>query len=152
LSKVLRHSAEEEGIIIRPDGFMLLNDVLKVHFIAKFNATLKDIQSMVASNAKQRYEIKENTELPGQYLIRAVQGHSIKTVQDEELLCKLSEDINEVNNVFNYVSVCHGTYKEVLKPILETGMCRMTRNNIHFAPGLYLPGINDVISGMRNSC
>ena len=152
LSKVLRHSAEEEGIIIRPDGFMLLNDVLQVHYIAKFNATLADVQGMVASNAKQRYELKENPDFEGQYLIRAVQGHSIKTVQDEELLTKLSEDFGEADSIYSFVSICHGTYKEVLKPILENGMCRMSRNNIHFAPGLMLPGTNDVISGMRNSC
>ena len=33
---------------------------------------------------------------------------------------------------------------------MESGLCKMARNNIHMAIGL--PGKNEVISGMRNSC
>jgi 2'-phosphotransferase len=150
LAKVLRHSAKEEGIEIRADGFCNLTDVLNVKYISRLNPSLADVQAVVEDNNKKRYELKKHEQFPDVWMIRAVQGHSITEVQDEELLQKISTDISEAENVFNYDAVCHGTYDEVLKIILETGMCRMTRNSMHFAPAI--PGTQEVISGMRNSC
>ena len=74
-----------------------------------------------------------------------MQGHSIKEVKDEELLTPITKE-----TVFNYTQVVHGTYRNVLEPIMKTGLCRMARNSIHLAIGL--PGEKGVISGMRSSC
>ena len=74
--------------------------------------------------------------------IRAVQGHTIKTVQTEELLDKIT-------NPFAYNQVIHGTYLQPLPQIMQTGLNKMARNHVHMAVGL--PG-NGVISGMRSSC
>ena len=52
-------------------------------------------------------------------------------------------------NLFNFTEVVHGTYKHVYELIINSGLCRMARNNVHFAIGL--PGKNGVISGMRSS-
>ena len=75
-------------------------------------------------------------------LIRATQGHTIKTVKTEELL-------DRIKNPFEYNQIIHGTYREPLPLIMQTGLNRMARNHMHLAIGL--PG-NGVISGMRTSC
>jgi RNA:NAD 2'-phosphotransferase (TPT1/KptA family) len=46
--------------------------------------------------------------------------------------------------------VIHGTYYKVLDTIKKEGLCKMSRQHIHFAVGL--PGEDGVISGMRSSC
>jgi len=69
-------------------------------------------------------------------MIRAVQGHSMKEVKDEETLSSISADIAQEVNVFQFSEVVHGTYRGVLSPIMENGLCRMARNNIHMAIGL----------------
>merc|ERR1711879_963758 len=83
-------------------------------------------------------------------MIRAVQGHSIKTVLDSELLqpLSLSSQIPE--------KCVHGTYSSYWTSILAKGLlagglsAKGERNHIHFAPYDY----NDkrVISGMRSGC
>lgn len=75
-------------------------------------------------------------------MIRAVQGHSMKQVTTEDLLIKIT-------NPFDYVQVIHGTYRDPLPLIMQTGLNRMNRNHMHLAIGL--PG-DGVISGMRSSC
>ena len=71
-------------------------------------------------------------------------------MKDDALLTRISNDINDEENVFNYAEVVHGTYENVLDVIMETGLCRMARNHVHMAIGL--PEQNTVISGMRTSC
>ena len=48
---------------------------------------MNEVQFIVASNDKKRFELSEEE---GVLLIRAVQGHSMKTVQTEELLEKIT--------------------------------------------------------------
>jgi RNA:NAD 2'-phosphotransferase (TPT1/KptA family) len=43
----------------------------------------------------------------GEWMIRASQGHTIKSVKDDDLLTK-------IDNPFEYGEVIHGTYKNVL--------------------------------------
>jgi 2'-phosphotransferase len=57
LSKILRHSAINEGIKIRSDGFCNLEDVLKSKMIKKYNPTFDDIMACVNDNNKKRFEI-----------------------------------------------------------------------------------------------
>jgi 2'-phosphotransferase len=91
LSKLLRHDAVNQGLEIRPDGFMRLNDVLSVKWIAKFKPTMADVHDVVESNNKKRFELKQDDTFPEMWLIRAVQGHSIAAVSDEALLTKIGE-------------------------------------------------------------
>ena len=44
----------------------------------------------------------------------------------------------------------HGTYYNVVEPIMTTGLNKMARNHIHMAIGM--PGKKGVISGMRSQC
>merc|ERR1712043_118088 len=65
--------------------------------------TLEDVQNVVKSSDKQRFDIKTEN---GDHLIRAVQGHSIKAVQDDSLLRRLHVDDSD------FPAVCvHGTYR-----------------------------------------
>lgn len=67
---------------------------------------MKKIEDVVANNDKQRFQIitKVCTEkgINGRY-IRATQGHSIKGVQDDDLLEPLTD-------FEKYPVVVHGTY------------------------------------------
>jgi len=82
--------------------------------------------------------------LQGIQWIRANQGHPPKTVSDSELLVEITDPAS--------APICvHGTYKKVLPLVLQTGLSRMGRNHIHFAPGLASEN-GGVISGMRGNC
>lgn len=102
--------------------------------------TREDIRAVVADSDKQRFEISL---INGNEMIRAAQGHTIRSVNDEELLTEVTDS--------SLIPVCiHGTYQSAIESILANGMNRMSRNHMHFAPGL--PAEDGVISGMRKSC
>ena len=82
-------------------------------------------------------------DIDGELMIRAQQGHTLKKIEDEELL-------ELITNPFAYNEVVHGTYYEPLPLIMKGGLNRMKRNHIHFALGT--PGKAGVISGMRATC
>ena len=145
LSRLLRHDAERQGLKIRSDGFCHLDQVLEVSYIKKFNPTMADLNTVVDSNDKKRLDLQQ---IDGQWMIRAVQGHTISAIADEDLLTAISTDIDQSENVFRYTEVFHGTYKHSLTGIMRVGLSRMKRNHIHMAPGL--PGGGKVISGMRS--
>jgi len=54
--------------------------------------TLLDIEGVVADNEKKRFELIEQR---GLFLIRAVQGHSIIAVKNDDLLKALSLSIKD---------------------------------------------------------
>ncbi|PGH11597.1 hypothetical protein AJ80_07067 [Polytolypa hystricis UAMH7299] len=70
---------------------------------------------------------------PSHYLIRATQGHSMKTVEAESLLQKLSLADSPLPLPS---TVVHGTYHAAWPRILASGGLKcMSRNHIHFASG-----------------
>lgn len=147
----MRHDAENQGLQIRPDGFISLDDVLNVDYIKRLRPTVDDVFTVVEDNNKKRFEVKKNEQFADLWLIRAVQGHTIKAVKDEDLLVPITANFKDEYNVFNFdKGVVHGTQSDVLKFVMDTGLCRMARNHVHMAIGL--PGEDGVISGMRNSC
>ncbi|RHZ78256.1 hypothetical protein Glove_166g287 [Diversispora epigaea] len=136
LSNILRHSAEKRGLEIGDDGFVKLNDLLKLQqFKGK---SVEDIQFVVENNDKQRFSLKtENSEL----YIRANQGHSIE-VKDLEL-----EKITDHEQI---PTVIHGTYLNRWKFIEKEGLRKMNRNHIHCSIGHF--GDPNVKSGLRANC
>ncbi|KGQ12777.1 tRNA 2'-phosphotransferase 1 [Beauveria bassiana D1-5] len=92
LSRLLRHQAENAGIKLDGEGYAPLDKVLQWGPLASLGVTLADVQAVVATNEKQRFSLKPTTTNtttpaspaaapstnPGDYLIRANQGHSIK--------------------------------------------------------------------------
>jgi 2'-phosphotransferase len=140
LSYLLRHGAHKEGLPIRSDGFVKINDVLNTPQIKQFNFTQGDILEAVQKNNKKRFVIKK---IDGLLYIKATQGHSIEL---KDLALKPVKSLAEIPTRI----VVHGTYMKHWPSIKTQGLCRMKRNHIHFAIGEY--GSNVAISGLRNNC
>ncbi|KAK6804400.1 hypothetical protein RDI58_002184 [Solanum bulbocastanum] len=142
LTRILRHMASELNLNMRNDGYVKVQDLLKLNLKTFANVPLRshtvdDVKEAVQKDNKQRFGLLEEN---GDLLIRANQGHTVKIVETESLLKPiLSAD---------EVPVCvHGTYKKNLESILEHGLKRMKRLHVHFSCGLPMDG--EVISGMR---
>lgn len=141
LAYLLRHGATKEGLKIRPDGFVNVDEILA--HLAKKQLKLgpRQLQDIVDNNDKKRFELKS---LDGVLHIRAVQGHSLNHIQEESLMTKLTAAAAAA-----YPTVVHGTYFSSWASIAVQGLSKMGRNHIHFAIGE--PGEAGVISGMRRS-
>lgn len=134
--------AVELKLEIGSHGYVRVDDLLKLNLTTYAKVplrahTIDDIKEAVRRDNKQRFSLLEEN---GKLLIRANQGHSIKTVTSESLLKPiLSAD---------ELQVCvHGTYRKNLESILQSGLKRMERLHVHFASGL--PTDGEIISGMR---
>ena len=140
LSWILRHHAKELGLDITTDGWVNLEQLLKLPQILSKHADITLIQKVVAENDKKRFELKQDGV---QWYIRAVQGHTISDVIEEGLM-------DLITDPKLYPIVIHGSYAKNWESIKGGGLNKMKRNHIHLAQGL--PGEGKVISGMRGSC
>ncbi|XP_038893116.1 tRNA 2'-phosphotransferase 1 [Benincasa hispida] len=142
LTRILRHMAAELNLNMRSDGYVKVQDLLKLNLKTFANTplrshTIDDIREAVRKDNKQRFSLLEEN---GELLIRANQGHTVAVVETESLLKPILSA--------EEVPVCvHGTYKKNLESILESGLKRMKRLHVHFSCGL--PTDGEVISGMR---
>jgi len=111
------------------------------------HATQEALEQITNSNEKKRFEMSI---IDGRHMIRAVQGHSMKSVSDSELLQPL-----DLNGRLPEKCV-HGTYIRHWTSISSKGLLagglgdKGQRNHIHFAPYDYSD--KRVISGMRAGC
>ncbi|PWY73819.1 hypothetical protein BO94DRAFT_538864 [Aspergillus sclerotioniger CBS 115572] len=169
LSLLLRHAAEKEGLKIDAQGYANVADVLSWRKLKSLKVTFPEIIEAVANSDKKRFallyapastptetEEKEAAEskeesttaaitasttdsTPTHYLIRATQGHSIKSVEAAHLLEKLTlEGKDKLPG-----TVVHGTYHSAWPAIVASGGLRcMGRNQVHFATG---PGVEEVL-------
>ncbi|KGN56605.1 tRNA 2'-phosphotransferase 1 isoform X1 [Cucumis sativus] len=142
LTRVLRHMASELNLNMRSDGYVKVEDLLKLNLKTFANIplrshTIDDIREAVRKDNKQRFSFLDEN---GELLIRANQGHTVTAVETESLLKPILSA--------EEVPVCvHGTYKKNLESILDSGLKRMKRLHVHFSCGL--PTDGEVISGMR---
>ncbi|QCE02920.1 2'-phosphotransferase [Vigna unguiculata] len=88
LTRILRHMASELNLKMRNDGFVKVNDLLKLNMKTFANIPLRshtvdDIKEAVRRDNKQRFSLMEEN---GELLIRANQGHTVTTVETESLL------------------------------------------------------------------
>lgn len=145
LSSVLRHRAVELKLNIRNDGYVAVEELLKLNVktharVPLYSHSVDDIREAVKRDNKQRFGLREEV---GILMIRANQGHSIELVDSEGLLKPILSA--------EEVPVCvHGTYLNCLESIMKDGLKRMKRNHVHFARGLSKD--SGVISGMRGNC
>ncbi|GAA6053090.1 hypothetical protein JCM3770_000379 [Rhodotorula araucariae] len=142
LSYILRHGASKEGLTLRADGFVRVDDLMKRPKLKGCN--METLERIVRDNAKQRFSMR--TEPTGEngadeLWIRANQGHSVKVEALELKPVEKAEDVP---------TMVHGTYNRLWPAIEKEGLKVMTRNHIHCAVGL--AGETGVISGMRNNC
>ncbi|KAF8020427.1 hypothetical protein BT93_G0978 [Corymbia citriodora subsp. variegata] len=144
LTRILRHMAAELNLNMRSDGYVKVQDLLQLNIKTSANVPLRvhtvdEIKEAVRRDNKQRFSLLEEN---GELLIRANQGHTVKTVESDSLL----EPILSAEDV----PVCvHGTYKKNLQSILDSGLKCMQRLHVHFSSGL--PTDGEVISGMRKN-
>eukprot|EP01083_Nonionella_stella_P189192 699115_1 len=143
LSFYLRHGAEKVGLKIRNDGYVRVNDILKLKEFKDLDATFGVIKTIVDTNDKQRFGMMEENHI---WYIRANQGHSIKSIKSKELLSEIT-----LNDMDKYPVVCHGTYTKVWDVVRKEGLKTMSRNHIHMVPSDACQG-KGVISGMRYNC
>eukprot|EP01017_Pseudomicrothorax_dubius_P022755 TRINITY_DN2457_c0_g2_i2.p1 TRINITY_DN2457_c0_g2~~TRINITY_DN2457_c0_g2_i2.p1 ORF type:complete len:463 (-),score=123.38 TRINITY_DN2457_c0_g2_i2:110-1498(-) len=139
LSYLLRHGALENGLSLRKDGYVPVDEILALKKLKSLGCGLAELKEVVATNEKKRFEL---TNEEGKLYIRATQGHTIKTIEDDLLL-------KEITNPEDIPLVVHGTFYSFWEPIRAEGLKTMSRNHIHFAKGY--PGDKGVISGMRNT-
>ncbi|TFY64646.1 hypothetical protein EVJ58_g2484 [Rhodofomes roseus] len=98
LSWVLRHGSQAEGLAMRPDGYVRVDDLVCAAIPlgrAAISVTLKNI---VQNDSKSRYDLKcerdESLEPPKEiWWIRANQGHSMKEVKLDLKLMNSVKDI-----------------------------------------------------------
>ncbi|KAL3320609.1 tRNA 2'-phosphotransferase 1 [Cichlidogyrus casuarinus] len=138
LAWITRHGAGRVNLQYLDGGFLFLDDVLALDNFA--GITRQQIEDVVNDNNKRRFEIREDPEGSGRSQIRAVQGHSVE-IRDL--------DLKTLTDPSAFPEVIHGTYYRAWADIKNSGLCRMQRNHIHFAPG-ESPD-DGVVSGMRNS-
>ena len=132
LSKILRHQAIQRNIHIDDSGWIKLDDILKCNEFK--NTSLDDIKYIVDNNEKKRFTLELRNET---YFIRANQGHTINSVKDELLLIEIKQGYID--------NVVHSTFRKNYELIKLNGLCRMSRNHIHFAKS------KDVSSGIRKN-
>ncbi|XP_012215602.1 tRNA 2'-phosphotransferase 1 [Linepithema humile] len=127
LSYLLRHGATKEGLDIKPNGFIAVDELLNKS-LSQHN--IDDIKRVVKHNNKQRFTL---CTINGILEIKANQGHSISKIT--ELNLKILDCVK--------FDVIHGTYFKYWTKIKAEGLSRMNRNHIHFAKGL------NFINGLR---
>ena len=113
LATILRHKAVDFNIAIRPDGFCNLSEVLYCYKMRSLGATRELVEEAVRTNPKRRFEIRN---IDGQDMIRALQGHSMEEVRDEELLhvIKATDELLQ--------KCVHGTYQKLWPSIFIHGL------------------------------
>lgn len=140
LSWLLRHGASKEGIPMRADGYINVEELLQhPNYRRDFNMDI--LHHIVVSDPKQRYTMRRNPD-KGYFEIRANQGHSLDLVQADEFLTLIIEP-SEVQ------LAVHGTYYRHWASIKAEGLKRLTRNHIHFATS---DARSDTVSGFRADC
>merc|ERR1711979_105898 len=98
-----RHTAVDDGIHIRPDGFCRAMEVLGSSPMSSLSCTIEELKQVVQDNDKQRFDLQE---VEGELMVRAANGHSMKEVDDESLFKKkLSAGDPDLPEV-----CVHGTY------------------------------------------
>lgn len=154
LSWALRHAALDIGLEMTPAGWVQVQQVLESQHPRLRGISLPLIEEVVHSSDKKRFALSmrprsdfhlgATSEEDRLLCIRANQGHSITSIDPEQLFTKLSPD-----ELRNFPCIVHGTNEEAWPFIQQQGLKTMNRTHIHFATGL--PNDDKVISGMRHS-
>jgi len=145
LSWILRHGAKSEGLYMRSDGYIRVNDLLaSPRLSSPTPLDFATLQRIVENDSKKRYMLLESPDEAAPtagdvWWIRANQGHSLKEIQ---------LDLKPILSAADIPMAVHGTNRTAWKSIAVQGLSKRTRNHIHLAQGVPEDG---VISGMRQS-
>ena len=115
LSFVLRHQPDAAGIELDASGWAKVKDLLAGCEKARRGMTRDELESLVATNAKKRFEFSSD----GNF-IRASQGHSVEVDLQYEPMAP--PDV-----------LYHGTATRFLDPIRAEGLRKMNRHHVHLS-------------------
>ncbi|KDQ18970.1 hypothetical protein BOTBODRAFT_102921 [Botryobasidium botryosum FD-172 SS1] len=141
LSYILRHGAQKEGLAIRADGYIKVDDLFKRPKLRGLD--FPTLEKLVKNNEKQRFQLlfessatsssapataalAPGVNTSGTWWIRANQGHTLKV---EDL------DLTEVLDASQLPVAVHGTTRQAWESISRQGLSKMARNHIHLATG-----------------
>ncbi|MCK7612671.1 RNA 2'-phosphotransferase [Roseibium sediminicola] len=111
----LRHQPQDAGLSLTEDGWAKTQDVLNALERIGLGSSHDQLQRVVDTNDKKRFEFSEDGDR-----IRARQGHSVKIDLGLEPLTP--PDI-----------LFHGTATRFLPPILNDGLKPMNRHHVHLS-------------------
>ncbi|WP_330297387.1 RNA 2'-phosphotransferase [Streptomyces sp. NBC_00503] len=114
VSKHLRHQPERIGLVLDPQGWVEIDDLLGAAAAHGFRISRAELDHVVAANDKQRFAV-EGTR------IRASQGHTVSV----DLGLPESEP-----PAYLY----HGTVAAALDAIRSEGLRPMARHHVHLSP------------------
>lgn len=115
LSWVLRHNPEQIGLKLDPNGWVVIEQLLKAAKNHNFPISQKELNYVVETNDKKRFSIDSTYSL-----IRANQGHTVKV--DLKLETAIPPDI-----------LYHGTGNNLIDSIQKTGLNKMSRHHVHLS-------------------
>jgi 2'-phosphotransferase len=157
LTQILRHKIVDYNLIMNEEGYVKITDIYSLNLKEFKNINNNDINQIVETNEKKRFELKIINE---ELFIRATQGHNTNVglfINDSKSLTKITlsdvSDTTDVSNVSdvstntNY-NIYHGTKKEYLNSIIKTGLNKMNRKHIHFVENI---NRDKQMSGFKNS-
>ncbi|WP_371616795.1 RNA 2'-phosphotransferase [Streptomyces sp. NBC_00454] len=114
VSKHLRHQPERIGLVLDPQGWVEIDDLLGAAAAHGFRISRAELDHVVAANDKQRFAV-EGTR------IRASQGHTV------------SVDLG-LPEAEPPAYLYHGTVAAVLDAIRAEGLRPMARHHVHLSP------------------
>ncbi len=118
LSKHLRHSPERIGLVLQVGGWVEVDKLLAACNKNGFAISREELDFVVANNDKKRFSFDSTGQL-----IRANQGHSVEV--DLQLEPRVPPSI-----------LYHGTGRQYVESILETGLLKMSRHHVHLSENI----------------
>lgn len=118
MARVLRHAPEDAGLTLTPQGWAPVSGLIKGMRAAGLRITRAELEEIVATNDKARFEIS-----PDGSRIRAVQGHSVDV--DPDLQQLVPPDV-----------LYHGTASHSIGPIMKEGLISGKRRHVHLSADL----------------
>lgn len=128
LSFTLRFGATMQGLEMRTDAFVKLEDLLALREYKSYSK--EDIESVVMNCPKQRYFLYDEE---GTLLVRAQQGHDERKLNIKLDHSKFTVLLTKRNCPQMAV---HGTFHKNLASIMKDGLKRGSRDHIHISIGL----------------
>lgn len=119
LSLVLRHRPEYIDLQLNENGWANVTAIIEKAKSKNVHFSFEQLENIVATNDKQRFAFNDD-----RTLIRANQGHSVKTI-DLEL-----EAIKPPEMLF------HGTVEKFVDSIKRTGLQKRSRQHVHLSEDL----------------
>lgn len=141
LTWLLRHTALEKGLNVDSQGYIKMDDILKLPEFDRVDVAA--IEEVVKNNSKDRFRMDKRNDT---WFIRANQGHSI-VIGDKLVDNKMMIRVDLVA----YPVAYHGTSKEFFKIIQKEGINPMARKHVHMSKTYKKDNKANNISGIRGN-